>query len=599
MVTVLVTVSAAALVSARSVALPDDDVPLAAAFIPADGETTVSTLSNAGGATVLVQEHQRAVGFRAVTSLPDAIAAQVLFALPDDDLGTRLFWLATSRQMRGGLVGPQTIDVLTVDGRGIQRLASFGGSVPSIYQPPLLLFPEGAVAGTTWNATGSALFDGVLRYDQRASVERIDDDGCVVIAYELAVNFGDVPFTSQEGVDRWCPGRGVVSATLVYDQGGGPEPIEFALAEDPVALVAGEPRPPLPVATDGGDPATWVATELTPAKRDPYLGDMTVDGVSGVPPVAGSGGLMVVVLGNGSQVVGFRVGEPAENAEPGPPPLLELWRVHPGGNPLAVAVLGDLVVVATSQRRLVAYDVNGVRRWLLSTDDLVLRPPVRVTGADTDVVVIHDLSGRVIALDAVDGSVRWTERTRADSDLPPARLGEVVVVADRSGDLVGFDGASGRRVWVNRQPSIDAIGAVGDGVVVARGDGTVIAVDRRGVQQWSTRVDTRADRIDEIDGRPVIIGRGRVTVLDPTSGRVRWSRASEAWADAWSGGLAVVDDDSVCVFDADGRTVACWPRGGDESMVRVFAAATEEGVWVLDSGLGVTFIGPPLGGNGS
>lgn len=584
-IVVVATVATAAGVSMRSVALPAVPSSRIAALTPADGDVTVYEVTTGGGLTVLVQEHQWLNGLNALAALPDGVAAQVLAGFDLDELSDAKFWRITSRQLRDDLVGPPTVDLLALLDAGLVRLASYGGAFPTVYDPALVLIPADPSPGDSWVATGSALLEGTLAYSYRASILEIDAE-CVVVESDLDFRFGDVPFVDQVSTERWCQGLGLVEADAVFDQGGGPEPVDYALAPDPVAYVAGQIRVPAPAAT-ATDPSQWTAQELTTTYREPFLGDLGVSGITGMAPVMSPGGVLIVAAANGSDLVAWRPESGVESIASEPDLAVEKWRAHPGGEPLAMAVLDDLVVVSTAGRRVVAYDLNGVRRWHIDTEDLVLGPPVRVATDTSDLVVVQDLGGAVSAVDVESGAVRWRDRTRTDSDLGPAVSGDLVIVADRSGDLVAIDASSGRRRWERRGVGIESLGVVGESIVVARVDEFVSAIDDRGVTVWETSTPTWRGRVDEVAGRPALVGSEDVVVFDPETGRVVWSVPVGAGADGWSGGLSVHEGDRICVRDGDGLEIGCWSDDRTGIDRQVYLVASDEGVWRVDSDLAI------------
>lgn len=594
---VLVTVAAAAAVSVRSVAVSPARPPSTGVFVPADGTVIITDLVNNAGETLLVQEHQHLTGVTALTALPDGIAAQMLGSIGSEGLEERRYWRVTSRQMRDGLVGPQTHDLWTMDESGLARVAAFGGPYPSVFDPPLMIIPANFSPGDTWNATGSALFAGTLAYAFEASVLAVDGE-CVEVGSRLDLTLGEAPLLEQSSTERWCRGRGLVSAEAVFDQGLGPQELELILSTDPSRRLGGQPRPGVPTDVTPQDPSAWVARALRPTYRDALLGDLGLGGVTGRAPVVGPDGMLIVVLGNGSDLLALRSGVALEGTDGSAEPLLEQWRAHPGGEPIAVAVLEDLVVVSTARRRLVAYDLNGVRRWLVETSDLVVQPPIRVSSRAGDLVVAQDLSGAVIGLDVDTGDVRWRQRTRTESDLGPVSLGDLAVVADRSGDLVAIDAASGERRWERDVSGIGGLAAVADRLVITRDDTAVQALDREGRTLWETELDTWRGRLDEVAGQVGLIGAHEVVVLDASTGDPRFRVPVGEAADGWSGGLGVLEGDEICLFDARGDRLACWPSPTEGASSTRFLVATSHGLWSLDSDLRVVFVGNRPGGLG-
>ncbi len=590
--TVVASVAAAGALSAWAAAPPATATAAGARFAATDGTVAVFELTSTGGTTVLVQEHQRATGFDALSALPATFGAQVLGLIDEADLPSAELWRVTSRQLRDDRVGPQTTDVYRLTDDGVLRLGGVGGTYPTVFDPPLLVVPAEPRAGDRWDATGSALLDGALGYSFAAEVRNLDDEGCATIESTLELTMSGEQFSTIESSERWCPGRGFVGGGATFDELGTVSELAVTAVDDPVARLDELPRPTPGDADPASDPADWQPLHPALVARDGFFGDMPVDGVTALPPTVSSDGLVVATLVNGADLVALRLG-PAPEGDPDPTPrLVEQWRAHPGGEVLAGRVLGDLIVVSTAERALVAYDLNGVRRWQATTDDLVLRGAVRVD----DLIVAQDLSGRLTAWSAADGQVVWRAATRADSDLAPVVLGDdLVVAADRSGDLIGLAADSGALRWRRLYDGVDALGVVGEQVVVDTVSGTVHAVDRTGAERWTTEVDVWLARIDDVGGRIGLLGSDESTVLDPATGRVDWTLPSGDSADGLPTGLAVHRRDEVCLYDTDGTEVRCWPLDTVSEAVRIFLVATPAGLWALDGSLDALVIGPPAG----
>ena len=74
----------------------------------------------------------------------------------------------------------------------------------------------------------------------------------------------------------------------------------------------------------------------------------------GIRPVRTQSGLVVRPLMTPTDLVGTRrLG----------PNWASVWRAHPGGTLVTLASFGNVIVVTTSERRLVAYTDTGARLW--------------------------------------------------------------------------------------------------------------------------------------------------------------------------------------------------------------------------------------------
>jgi len=198
----------------------------------------------------------------------------------------------------------------------------------------------------------------------------------------------------------------------------------------------------------------------------------------------------------------------------------------------ALAVSNDLVLAGTREGKLLALDAaHGSLRWQAVLSSEVLAPPTVEAG----VVMVHSNDGRLYALSMVDGHDLWTY----DSSVPALSL------RGSSRPLI----ADGR-----------VIGGLDNGKVVAltSSDGQV---------QWETTVAvpegrSELDRLVDIDADPLYVEgvvfaaayHGRVVALSALSGRILWARDISAHT-----GMAVSGD--LLIVSASDGTVWALDRG--------------------------------------
>ncbi|AZM60829.1 MULTISPECIES: serine/threonine-protein kinase [unclassified Streptomyces] len=167
------------------------------------------------------------------------------------------------------------------------------------------------------------------------------------------------------------------------------------------------------------------------------------------------------------------------------------------------------------------------------------------------------LPGLVFALDPADGRTLWRHEAEGTvrSEPPVVAGGFVHPSLDRIGDLEALDPATGERVWRKDAPEYQGLEAVGDMLLLTRGDGTVTGVDAAsGETRWSTRIpghgvpyftsfarETAETGETGTAGQAVKAaepsayttstsrdgGRTRVTAVDPATGEVRWDAELE------------------------------------------------------------------------
>ena len=114
---------------------------------------------------------------------------------------------------------------------------------------------------------------------------------------------------------------------------------------------------------------------------------------------------------------------------------MSVWRGHVPGEILTLRAFGNVVLVTTSERLVLALlrrrrPAVAASTWTRSPRP----PPVRASEAD---VVLVDLAGEVRRLVIATGAVVWQHSLGADVTVAPAVGAGVVVVMDRG----GHDGA--------------------------------------------------------------------------------------------------------------------------------------------------------------
>ena len=188
--------------------------------------------------------------------------------------------------------------------------------------------------------------------------------------------------------------------------------------------------------------------------------------------------------------------------------------------------------------------------------------------------------GRLAALDARSGAVRWIQRLEATGSGQPLVVGGIVYLV--AGDDTGWavNASNGRIEWqFDVAPSItNVLGApapvlAGDLVVFAFGGGDLVATFRRGgLRRWSAtvsgqRLGLAVSRISDITGAPVVAGNrvyvanfsGRMVALDAGSGERIWTARQGAISPVWPAGgsvFAVTDLNQLARLDAaDGSVI--------------------------------------------
>jgi outer membrane protein assembly factor BamB len=158
--------------------------------------------------------------------------------------------------------------------------------------------------------------------------------------------------------------------------------------------------------------------------------------------------------------------------------------------------------------------------------------------------VIGSTDGRVIAMGASDGSVRWTRDVGAEVLARPLIAGGRVYVRTVDGHLRALDAATGVDSWnVQREvPRLSLRGnsspvIAGDNIIAAFDDGKVVAANLlTGDQVWETTITpergrTEIERLADVDADLRLVGnelyvagfQSRLVKLSADSGQEQWS----------------------------------------------------------------------------
>lgn len=200
---------------------------------------------------------------------------------------------------------------------------------------------------------------------------------------------------------------------------------------------------------------------------------------------------------------------------------------------------------------------DGSVRWSVEADGAAAWRPALVDG----MVVAGSTDGRLRAFDAGSGARRWTTEVGARTAAPTAADGTVYVggSADDEGFVAAVNAADGRTVWRSATPPVKSAGFVGtaptvvsDTVFVPFDDGTVRALRRDdGSERWRYGAETPLSWPASDGGLFVGTGDGLV-VLDPAEGSERHRYETRYPVDAIAptdDAVAVGTGDEVQVFD--------------------------------------------------
>ena len=588
------TLTAVVLVTGISIAVADDQTTPqlggnAAQYVPVDGH--LEWVGDDLGSTRMV-ESARSIGFEDILLLPATAGNSVVGLLGDDSRVAQLWRESTLTvgSPNTDELGVQTVDLHRLADDGLSLLAGYGGSVGFAYSPPLLELPADVGPGSPWSSAGDALPNGILSYtsEARASVpsnrELIGAAG--LAASELGgclQTDGSSLYRDSQGVTLldivesylWCVGRGRVAAVATVN--GDPVVQGVAAAPSP-RVTATDARTP-----KWGSADDWRAVETATLHRDAFFGEQPLPVALANSPRRTDSGLVVSVNQTGDDVVGLR-------SDAGS--LVREWIAHPGGEVTALEAVGDVVVVTTSQRRVLAYSDTGQRLWELDVPELILATP---TAGPDGAVVLVGLDGTLSSVDVVTGEVAWRRALNVDVNVPASVEGDRIVVVDRAGAVSAFDSVTGETAWTADTGQVPTRLASGAGIAVVVGDdGFLRAFDAvTGAPVWDLRY-TGNMRAAVMVGDKLVVATDEATRgVDLASGAVKWSRGGAE--DVVTDGVRAVlfGETTAQLVDASGASESEWAVPSLSLAIYRYAVAGDDGFWVFRSNEPALAVGRP------
>ncbi|MFT4030000.1 MAG: PQQ-binding-like beta-propeller repeat protein [Protaetiibacter sp.] len=545
-------------------------------FVPEDGQLAIVHHSDG---TVEVSESARVTGPGMLLEVP-AVPGSHQLEQYEGDAALRLqLWRETLTSPDPAV--PQTQTVYRLGPDGVALLTVTGGQAGFTFSPPLIVLPAGARGGISWTGEGDALPQGLLLYHSSGSVAAAAT-GCLLVSMSVDYIDPDSGETLLATADdsTWCQGRGIVHS--VGDVSGTPvdytaEPLPLGAAIP--AELRGTPDTGDAV-RDWSDAASWADRELSFVIADPMFGDGPVGSPNDGTGAATASG--VLALAAGGELLGYtREGPTATRA----------FVARPGGGIVRVTAIGEVLLVATTLRQLVAYDDRGMRLWARAYADLVLAPPVS-DGAGGAIVVALD--GTVARLDLATGAERWSTELRTDAAAAPVVAGGVVAVLDRGPTVHALALADGHERWAASVATPSTLASDGTGIAVVGETGDLTVLESSdGEVRW-------ADAVDGVTRAALVVDGVLVVASDESSTGWELATGSRLWSDPAA--IALASDGTRVVLLSD-TAVAVRESASGEQLSRVEIGVAGIGttrqlvpfadsVWVVTSATGGVEVGP-------
>ena len=512
----------------------------AIAFLPADGtavyEAVETTRERNTERQQQVTESARFTGVTGLLSTDSAFGTRLFGETADEPDRVRIW--RTISTVYDDPAAPYPTTRMYRANAAVELLGETSPGAGYIYRPALVELPANVAAGSMWTGSGSA--NDVLDYQSDFRAAPTGDDDCLEVT-------GEVRYTSKQGqsgrtvslLRTWCRDRGMVSATESYAD----------LVTRTTQTAAGSPRTPgtrgpLPSWTA---PDSWTEHKLNTISIDPTFGQEQMSGSpNALAPVRTESGLVVRATASTNDVIALT---PKTQTA-----WVSAWRAHVPGQILTLRSFGNVILVTTSERRVVAYSDLGIRLWHRDLDEIAAAPPVRISDSD---VVLTDLAGDVHRVALATGAELWRYRLGADVTVPPAVGAGLVVAMDRGGTVTALDEVTGQRRWTKELEGKGA-GFVGTTLVVLQ-DQTAHGLDpASGDRRWLrpfvgtfTEVASLADRLVLVTESATVLldEAGRVTARLP--GYLRLTLSADRIV-GWGQREAEV-------FDPSGSVLRRWP----------------------------------------
>jgi outer membrane protein assembly factor BamB len=241
---------------------------------------------------------------------------------------------------------------------------------------------------------------------------------------------------------------------------------------------------------------------------------------------------------------------------------------------LGIAVDGDTVYAAARDGKVTALEAGtGKVRWKAETEDDLSAGP----SAGGGLVVVGSTSGKLVAFEGATGKQRWSSDVKGEVLAAPLVTADRVVVRLVDGRLRALDPANGQEVWMAEDvvPRLSLRGTsppvrAGDAVLCGFDTGRVMSVAlSNGDILWQAQLNTprgrtELERLADVDAAVAVAGeevyavgyQGRVAMIALDTGQLWWTREMSSYR-----GVAI-DDDQLYVATSDGGVVAMRRRDG-------------------------------------
>jgi outer membrane protein assembly factor BamB len=228
----------------------------------------------------------------------------------------------------------------------------------------------------------------------------------------------------------------------------------------------------------------------------------------------------------------FRGDASRSGARPLAPPagLEALWLARLGAIVASPIVAADVVLVPTSDGRVVFVDPLGGRRL----HELRVASAVESTPALAGTLALVGTDdGEVVAVDAAGGDERYRVRLgqmvrSSPVPLDDGRVVVGVVEGKAAGSVAALEAGKGRVLWTRKLGAVFSSAArAGDRIVVGSDDGSLHALDlARGTVAWTHRLGGKVRATPAVSGELAVVGdfAGLLVAVKTADGTRVWAR---------------------------------------------------------------------------
>ncbi len=267
------------------------------------------------------------------------------------------------------------------------------------------------------------------------------------------------------------------------------------------------------------------------------------------------------------------------------------------------AVVSGVVYVSTLDGKVDALDaITGAIKWTTFTGSAAQYSSPAVASG---VVYVGSDDHKVYALDATTGAIKWSTATGGIVESSPTVVSGVVYVGSEDDKIYALDATTGAVKWtVTTGNTVDSSPAVANGILyVGSTDGKVWARDAAtGAVKWTATTGGGISSSPAVANGVVYVGSAdhKVWALDATSGATKWTVATGAGissSPAVANGVVFIGSDDTKVYALDAVTGATKWSAATGGLVQsspavangiVYVGSADGKVYGLDATTGAT-----------